>query len=732
MTSLYAPRRKARKRRPSLGEALHLRAIGALAPEPFRLCVYSSIVPTHAFFGVSNVPNVVFRRFTPCGRFLVSIDRNLSDVVVFRFEGGSPRPSNGFSSETASYDTHPLSQSSGRANTTRHGLTDDGGSRHGARQGVPEEFFQAHAAPPGRQLFNVPGSQLDSHWRAGQGDQLGPAHGDGATQAVSLAGTGSSGVHGGAGLGDPVPTGGGLLAFLMFPGVPYVDAQASERPTNLRYQDYTCAFWRYFSTLYRTNVRANTGVLVKDFCLATQEHLIFASVVAPSGDTPDEADPAPAVSDAPCSSRIVFHLIHTETGAYRDSFALENEFVDLDCHRGVHMRHNKLCILSIRNQNLHILYINDAAGRMTPIEVIGKHCNMDDGFEIDRVAEIENKYRSQHKPSRSSSAPQTSTSPDHGNHSDEERPPEAGTGLGSGKTRVGVYSGLMHRLLVYVHAQYRRERNDRRFFRVVGQYSMLVMLRAQLLDDDHLFIRLGSWERELRTADGTRTCFFVVYCISTTKIVSLYDNKSPELLKFYETHRDLFVGDRMLADMLPSFRSNSSAPVAAVERVGQGRVTGRGTRDRMVWEEVRSGSGRRPGGVSDTTTASALSYRRAKLILSHLPHTSQYRNPSVYLNRKLFSFAEDRTPALDGSRPLSMRDSPSVKFVAARGGGLRFKLTPGIPGINRRGNQGGDESEVPPRTRALFLFHPYEPFVISMSASASSAMTFNFHVHYSS
>lgn len=388
--------------------------------------------------------------------------------------------------------------------------------------------------------------------------------------------------------------------------------------------------------------------------------------------------------------------MQVSTGNVCDRFCLTDDYVALEGHSGVHMLGDMLLVLSARQQILHIIKVQEGIGRFAEEATIGANCSPDDDLEISRVREAELSYQR-----KRGGASEENGLPDDGNES-------GGSGLGNGKLQNGFYTGLMQRLLAYLYRRLCSEGKRRLFYRVMEQYSMLIMQKAQFLDRDHLLIRLGSYERQSKHDNGMSTCFFVVYCISSTRIINLYENRSVELLCIYERFRDLFVGDAAVAATLPSGR-----PIAP-------EVSGR-DEQRMsnpILSEL-NGRARNRG-------------RRIRAALSVLPICAQSHNVSPYLDRSLFSYNVDRLAALDGSRALPMREVNSVKFTSAETGAMRFKLSAGIPfGMNvmePNMREGG-------RKKMLFLFHPHLPFVISMEYGGGGGVSnmtpslLNFHVY---
>lgn len=546
-------------------------------------------------------------------------------------------------------------------------------------------------------------------------------------------------------------------------------------------QRHSCHFSRFFTKMYQVPVALNVETLVPEFCLATPraKYLILASYQPREADNnngnahvpqpPSGDEPVPAVAAVPVLERFTLHLVDVETGAVADRFTLLNDFVVVEGHAGVHLHGDMLCVLSVRHQILHVIKVQESLGRFTQEGRIGAMCRPDDELEIARARDAEltfqrRKREAEHQrtfgsAAGPSSAPehprfsstvapwlgaegQRSVSDDEGadgrnaqapaaQHTRAEAPPTE-TGMGSGKLKSGFYTGLMQRLLVYVYRRYHRDGNQSLFYRLVGQYSLLVMLKAQFLDSDHLLIRLGSQERGGKTPDpAATTCFFVVYCISSTTILNLYDNRSTELLAIYEKYRDIFIGDAEVSATLQPPRAEMEDEVAMPN---SSPTDGYGRDGNEIAGIARSWP-HRPGlPVRDRPATAKLT--RAEL--SVLPVSCQTRNVSPYLDRSVFSYNVNRIAALDGTRALSLRELNTVKFISVRTGAMRFKLSPGFPAAtggqrSRRDMDNAREqsnlSHVSRKKKALFLFHPHYPFVMSMEYNLISPTIYNFHVH---
>lgn len=496
----------------------------------------------------------------------------------------------------------------------------------------------------------------------------------------------------------------------------------------------------------------------------------------------------PAVAGVPVLERFTLSLVDVHQELIADRFVLSDDFVVLEGHGGVHMFGDVLCVLSMRHQVLHVIKVQENLGRFTEQVKIGAMCRSDDELEIARVRDAELSYQRNERerniqrqvdshfpfdartgngaetvdesarktsPSRAAALTPLVVTPSArlgrvrtpepmlegargrsrhpqprigGTHTDA---PPTETGLGNGKLKKGFYTGLMQRLLVYLYKRYHRSRNQERFYRLFEQYTQLVMLKAQFLDEDHLLIRLGTHERNAKIADpATATWFFVIYCISSASILNLFNNCSTDLLSIFRKYRDVFIGDAAVSATLPPARGRGD---------GEGDGNGSGLQinngiERGMGEA--DGEQERPHRSGAAAVDRQMHFRRIRAELAILPVSCQTRNVSPFLDRKLFSYNIDRISALDGTRALYFRELNTVKFMSVESGALRFKLSPGIPAalLERSRREGGGIRDggvihMQRKCKALFLFHPFYPFVISMEYSLVMPTTYNFHVY---
>lgn len=130
---------------------------------------------------------------------------------------------------------------------------------------------------------------------------------------------------------------------------------------------------------------------------------------------------------------------------------------------------------------------------------------------------------------------------------------------------------------------------------------------------------------------GNQVGFFVIYEISTTKILAVYDNSSEEFLKLFERNCDILRDGCMTAPTV--FVSNSSNNVHA--------------REQLVRQQAAVRSARH-GGYSLLTRIRAFLFftllisnvQAVRRTLAVVPHPPQLLSTSPYLDQAMFSYDE--------------------------------------------------------------------------------------------
>lgn len=252
-----------------------------------------------------------------------------------------------------------------------------------------------------------------------------------------------------------------------------------------------------------------------------------------------------------------------------------------------------------------------------------------------------------------------------------------------------LLNGMKQRFMTFLYhkaMQSCREQTSlypiRNYYRYYDFYRWLRMWRMQLLDENHLLIRYASEDIISMRLDATsQTTFFVVYDIKDTKILQIYESTSNELLQLYEQHYDDFRGSSV--DKFTATLSNS--------------IEARKNHDRFKQAIVNLGP-----------------TELIKGILLQLPINAQSFNSSPYLDPELFSFDDKWISAYNRPRPCS---NLPISFFGRKCGMSKYHMQVGPPGLQPQGSL------------VAFIFHPQEPFGISIHR-ASGVYTVNFHLHF--
>ena len=108
---------------------------------------------------------------------------------------------------------------------------------------------------------------------------------------------------------------------------------------------------------------------------------------------------------------------------------------------------------------------------------------------------------------------------------------------------------LKHRVLVFLYKRACKlaelDKNPyeiRRFYQYFDQLRSLRIWKMQLLDENHLLIKYASEEVvTLRSSEpNSQASFFIVYNFKETKVTSVYENTSEDLLNLFENYCDFF------------------------------------------------------------------------------------------------------------------------------------------------------------------------------------------------
>ncbi|KAM4817875.1 DET1 homolog [Thomomys bottae] len=249
---------------------------------------------------------------------------------------------------------------------------------------------------------------------------------------------------------------------------------------------------------------------------------------------------------------------------------------------------------------------------------------------------------------------------------------------------------LKHRMLVYLWRQAERRGNSvakRSFFRYFDQMLKLRMCQLQLLDENHLLIKYTENLMTLDVTNASQATVFVVYNMVSTEVMAVFDNSSDELL-------ELFGNYDLLQDATPhsEIQFTCSSSSTNFERP----IIQHKFKDTIINE--RYGEQGESG----------------HWLLGQFPFCY-----SPYLDMTLFSYDSRSVSVME--RPKTYEDHP-IRFYAQDSGLLKFQMQTGLVGRPINHNV---------QHLVSFIFHPSEPFAISVQKSNTEYVV-NFHVRHNS
>lgn len=207
-----------------------------------------------------------------------------------------------------------------------------------------------------------------------------------------------------------------------------------------------------------------------------------------------------------------------------------------------------------------------------------------------------------------------------------------------------------------------------------------------MIDEDHLLIRYTTEEVVvMRSSDlNIQPSFFAVYNFKQAFFTCFYENTSTHLVSVFEDHSDLFRNSDHPHN--PPFHHN-----------------------RLRFKHNLSNA--KQGSRAD----------EIKRILGQLPICAQSYSSSPYLDYSYFCYDNKWVSALE--RPKTSGDH-AIRFFSSESGLFKFKMFTGLVGVK------STPSPLSTRRLVAFIFHPYEPFAISVQRTNSDYVA-NFHVRNS-
>ncbi|GIY16092.1 DET1 homolog [Caerostris extrusa] len=265
--------------------------------------------------------------------------------------------------------------------------------------------------------------------------------------------------------------------------------------------------------------------------------------------------------------------------------------------------------------------------------------------------------------------------------------------------RETAINSLKHRILVFLYNRavyYCRMKNSIRplceFYQNFDYFCKLKMWKMQLLDKYHLFIKYAAESVvTLSVSDpNAQPSFFVVYNMVSTEVLAVYENTSDKLLEIFENFCDNFRNAVLQAPTQLSCSPSNNTYARTLHHSFLETITNA-----------------KFGGETEAI----------KRLLAQLPISCQSYSVSPYLDLALFSYDDKWVSVME--RPKACGDH-AIRFFARDSGLLKFKIHVGIEHKSQLVNG---------RRLAAFIFHPRDPFVISVERTNSEYVV-NFHIRH--
>lgn len=348
------------------------------------------------------------------------------------------------------------------------------------------------------------------------------------------------------------------------------------------------------------------------------------------------------------------HLVDLYLGKLCDTRNFKVDKIFLSHNQGLYLYKDVLAVLSVQHQMIHIFQILD--GMFVDVRKIGRFCFEDDLFFYNSVYPTERAFKE------------------------------------------GYINSLKHRLLTFLYKRAAAISEStgnpyelRKFFLHFENFKALKLWKMQLLDENHLLIKYASEEVvTLKSSDANSQCsFFVVYNMTESKVLAVYENTSRELLNLFENFCDLFRNANI---------HNGTQFTCSPSNNLYGKLIQYRFKQTIISAKF--------GGKTEAI----------KRVLALLPISAQSYSCSPYLDLSLFSYDDKWVSAME--RPKPCGEHP-IRFYARDSGFLRFKI------------YAGPTARITPAARRLvaFTFHPTDPFAISVQRTNSEYIV-NFHIYH--
>ncbi|XP_059478853.1 DET1 homolog [Neocloeon triangulifer] len=268
--------------------------------------------------------------------------------------------------------------------------------------------------------------------------------------------------------------------------------------------------------------------------------------------------------------------------------------------------------------------------------------------------------------------------------------------------REATINALKHRLLTFLYfrainvsRQTGTPYELRMFYQYFDHIRTLKLWKMQLLDEDHLLLKYAVENVvTLKTPEpNSATSFFVVYNIPEATVLAVFENSAEEMLTLLENFCDYFRNTKLHKQFACSPSNNIHAR-HLMQRLKQTIVSARF------------------GGPTEAI----------KRLLCQLPISAQSFTSSPYLDFSLFSYDEKRVSMIE--RPKCCGEY-AIRFYGRNSGLLKFRMHAGI----MNSNMGAPRVS---RRLVAYIFHPTDPFAISVQRANNAEYIVSLHVRHSS
>ncbi|XP_066251302.1 DET1 homolog isoform X1 [Euwallacea similis] len=347
------------------------------------------------------------------------------------------------------------------------------------------------------------------------------------------------------------------------------------------------------------------------------------------------------------------HLVDLHLGKLCDTRKFKVDKIFLSHNQGLYLYKDTLAVLSVQHQMIHIFQILD--GMFVDVRKIGRFCYEDDLYLYNSVYPNERAFKD--------------------------------SSINSLKHRLLTF---LHKRASYISSTTKDPTEVRKFFHYFENFKSLRMWKMQLLDENHLLVKYASEEvvsMKQTDANSSDPKFFVVYNITESRVLAVYENSSAELANLYENFTDNFRNACLHSET--QFTCSPSNNTYA-------RLHYRRYRHTIMAAKF--------GGKAEAI----------RRILAYLPISAQSYTTSPYLDYSLFSYDDKWISLME--RPKQCGEHP-IRFNSRGSGYLKFRLY-----VDNHKNVGSTA-----RRLVAFTFHPTDPFAVSVQRTNSEYIV-NFHV----